>query len=99
MKKFFDDWKIVQALEKAIKNPPMMDVSIPLKVINTLSFVSGLLKPLPAGVKLSDQDYEKVLTYAISWAVGGLYEAQERFQFHEWLQQKNCSLPLNKKEN
>jgi dynein heavy chain len=99
MKKFFDDWKIVQSLEKAIKNPPTMDVSIPLKVINTLSFVSGLLKPLPAGVKLSDQDYEKVLTYAVSWAVGGLYEAQERFQFHEWLQQKNCSLPPNKKEN
>lgn len=99
MKKFFDDWKIVQALEKSIKNPPMMDVSIPLKVINTLSFVSGILKPLPAGVKLSDQDYEKVLTYAVSWAVGGLYEAQERFQFHEWLQQKNCSLPLNKKEH
>lgn len=99
MKKFFDDWKIVQNLEKAIKNPPMMDVSIPLKVINTLSFVNGILKQVPAGVKLSDNDYEKILTYAISWAVGGLYEAQERFQFHEWLQQKNCILPTNKKEN
>ncbi len=54
----------------------MMDVSIPLKVLNTLSFVNGLLKPIPAGVKLSDSDYEKVLTYAITWAVGGLYEAQ-----------------------
>ena len=54
----------------------MMEVSIPLKVINTLSFVSGILKQVPAGVKLSDQDYEKVLTYAVSWAVGGLYEAQ-----------------------
>lgn len=59
----------------------MMDVSIPLKVINTLSIVSGLLKNIPAGVKLSDSDYEKVLTYAITWAVGGLYEAQERVQF------------------
>lgn len=76
MKKFFEDWKICQVLEKAIKNPPMMDISVPLKVINTLSFVNGILKQVPAGVKLSDQDYEKVLTYAISWAVGGLYEAQ-----------------------
>ena len=53
MKKFFDDWKICQGLEKSIKNPPMMEVSIPLKVINTLSFVSGILKQVPAGVKLS----------------------------------------------
>lgn len=73
MKRFFDDWKIIQNLEKAIKNTPMMQVSLPLKVINTLSFISGLLKPIPAGVKLSDADYDKVVTYAVAWAVGGLY--------------------------
>lgn len=75
----------------------MMDLSIPLKVTNTLSFINGLLKNVPVGVKLADSDYEKVVTYAVAWAVGGLYEAQERFQFHEWLQSKNCSLPANKK--
>lgn len=75
----------------------MMDVSLPLKVINSLSFISGLLKPIPAGVKLSDADYDKVVTYAVAWAVGGLYEAPERFQFHQWLQSKNCPLPPNKK--
>lgn len=73
MKKFFDDWKIIQNLEKTIKNAPMMEVSLPLKVINTLSFISGLLKPIPVGVKLSDADYDKVVTYAVAWAVGGLY--------------------------
>lgn len=35
----------------------MMDVSIPLKVLNTLSFVNGILKQVPAGAKLSDADY------------------------------------------
>ena len=54
----------------------MMDVSIPLKVTNTLSFINGLLKSVPVGIKLSDSDYDKVVTYAITWAVGGLYEAQ-----------------------
>jgi hypothetical protein len=54
----------------------MMDVSIPCKVLNTLSFVSGILKQVPAGAKLTDSDYEKVLTYAIAWSVGGLYESQ-----------------------
>jgi len=55
-----------------------------------------MLRVLPQGTKLSEQDYEKVITYAISWAVGGLYEAQERFQFHEYLQSKNCQLPPKK---
>ncbi len=77
----------------------MMDLSIPCKVLNTLSFVNGILKQVPAGVKLPDSDYEKIVTYSIAWAIGGLYEAQERSQFHEWMQQKNCILPTNKKEN
>jgi hypothetical protein len=28
------------------------------------------------GTKLSDVDYEKVITYGIAWSVGGVYEAQ-----------------------
>jgi dynein heavy chain len=99
MKKYFEDFKLVQNLEKNIKNPPMMDVSQAMKISNTMSLINGLLKNVPAGTKLSDADYEKVVVYAISWAVGGLYEAAERFQFHEFLQSKNCPLPLNKKEN
>lgn len=73
---------MVQALEKSIKNPPMMDVSLPMKIINTMSLINGILKGVPPGSKLTDLDYEKVVVYAISWAVGGLYEAAERFQFH-----------------
>ena len=87
-----------QTLEKSIKNPPMMDVSPAMKISNTMSLINGLLKNVPAGTKLSDADYEKIVVYAVAWAVGGLYEASERFQFHEYLQSKNCPLPLNKKE-
>lgn len=77
----------------------MMDLSPPMKITNTLSLINGMLKVLTPGSKLSDVDYEKVVVFAISWAVGGLYEAVERAQFHEYLQSKNCPLPLNKKEN
>jgi dynein heavy chain len=99
IKKYFEDFKIINALEKNIKNPPMMDMSLPMKIINTLSLVNGLLKNVSAGTKLSDIDYEKIIVYSISWAVGGLYEAVngERSQFHEYLQSKNAPLPLNKK--
>lgn len=79
-----------------------MIISTPLKVINTLNLVNGLLKPLMSNtnvnMKLSVADYEKVVVYSMAWAIGGLYEAPERVQFHEYLQTKNCPLP-NKKEN
>ena len=51
----------------------MMDVSLPMKIINTMSLINGILKGVPPGSKLTDLDYEKVVVYAISWAVGGLY--------------------------
>lgn len=60
----------------------MMDVSLPMKIVNTLSLVNGMLKNVSPGVKLLDQDYEKLVVYALSWAIGGLYEAAERVQFH-----------------
>lgn len=89
---------MVQTCDKNIKNPPMMDLTLAIKISNTLSLMNGILKSVPAGVKLSDQDYEKVVVYSLSWAVGGLYEAAERFQFHDYLQSKNCPLPQNTKE-
>ena len=75
-----------------------MDTTIAQKITNTLSLMSGILRNVPAGVKMSDADYEKVVVYSVAWAVGGLYEAAERFQFHDYLQSKNCPLPLNTKE-
>lgn len=51
----------------------MMDVSLAMKIMNTLSLINGLLKTVPAGTKLSDLDYEKLIVYSVSWAVGGLY--------------------------
>ena len=53
----------------------MMDISVPLKLLNTLNLINGLLRTLPAGVKLTEVEYERVVTYAVAWAIGGLYEA------------------------
>ena len=98
IKKYIQDFKTIEATEKNIKNPPMMAVTAPLKIINTLSLINGILAQVPVGTKLADQEYERVVVYSMAWAVGGLYESQERFQFHEWLQSKNAPLPQNKKE-
>lgn len=60
-----------------------MELTLPLKVINSLNLIGGMLRLAPTGgPKLAEVDYERIITYAIAWAVGGLYEAQERFQFH-----------------
>lgn len=53
----------------------MMDLSIPIKITNTMSLINGLLKNVPPGTKLADIDYEKVVVFAVSWALGGLFEA------------------------
>jgi hypothetical protein len=77
----------------------MMDVSLPMKITNTLSLINGILKGVPAGSKISDVEYERIVVYSLAWSIGGLYEAGERVQFHEYLQSKNCPLPQNKKES
>jgi hypothetical protein len=54
MNKFFDDWKIVETCDKNIKNQPVMDLTLPLKVINSLNLIGGLLRLAPTGgAKLS----------------------------------------------
>lgn len=95
--KYFGTYNICEQVLKNVKgNPPVMSISTPLKIISTLGLVNGLLKGLGPGVKLDEQDYERVVVYALSWAVGGLYEAPERAAFHEYLQNKGAPLP-NKK--
>lgn len=49
MAKFFDEWKIVESCDKNIKNQPVMDVVLPLKVINSLNLIGGLLRLAPSG--------------------------------------------------
>jgi dynein heavy chain, axonemal len=77
----------------------MMDVSIPMKIVNTLSLVNGILKGVPIGSKITDLEYERIVVFSLAWSIGGLFEAAERVQFHEYLQSKNCPLPQNKKES
>lgn len=35
----------------------MMDVSLPMKMTNTMSLVNGILKNIPVGTKLTDVEY------------------------------------------
>jgi hypothetical protein len=40
-----------------------------------------------------------IITFAIVWAVGGVYEKDEREQFHQFLEEKGYPLPRKGREN
>lgn len=91
--------KFIENIEKACKSP-VMDVSLLIKVTNTLNLLTGILKPLNALNKIvSEQDYEKLVIFSLTWAVGGIYESADRNAFHEYLWSKGAPLPPKSKEN
>jgi len=34
---------------------------------------------------LSEEEYERIVAFCISWAIGGIYEPADRVKFHEYL--------------
>lgn len=49
------------------------------KVITCLNLVNGILKPFIEGQKpLDDATLERIICFGIVWAIGGLYEAEDR---------------------
>ena len=53
-----------------------MEISHVIRVTMTLNLLNGILRPLVNSNKtLTESDYEKVVVYALTWAVGGVFEA------------------------
>ena len=97
--KYFITNRLIESLDKICKSP-VMDVSLLIKITNTLNLLTGMLKPLNILNKvLSEQDYEKIIIYCITWAVGGVYEMQDRQTMHEYLWSKGAPLPPKSREN
>jgi dynein heavy chain len=56
-----------------------MEISYVIRIVMTLNVLVGILRPLVQSNKtLTETDYEKVIVYAITWAIGGVFEAQDR---------------------
>lgn len=70
--------RILESMDKIAK-APTMDISHVIKVTMTLNLLNGILRPLVNSNKiLTESDYEKVVVYALTWAIGGIYEVQDR---------------------
>lgn len=75
----------MELLDKVCKNA-VIDISYVMKVTQTLNLLNGILKPLVSVNKtLTEQDYERVLIFALTWGLGGVFEVPDRIQFHEFL--------------
>jgi len=37
--------------------------------------------------------YEKYFVYCMAWAIGGLFETEEREKFHKFLESRNAPMP------
>ena len=76
-----------------------MDISNVLKVLQTLNLLNGVLRPaVQANKTLAESDYEKVVIYCLTWALGGVYEKEDRQLFHEYLASKGAPIPQKSKE-
>lgn len=68
----------MESVDKKCKRA-VIDISYVMKVTQTLNLLNGILKPLVnANKTLTEQDYEKVVVFALSWALGGIFEVADR---------------------
>jgi dynein heavy chain len=59
-----------------------------------LNLLTALLqKYIQRSEAVDRASFDKLLTYCMAWAIGGLFEADGRERFHKYLESKNAPLP------
>lgn len=77
-----------------IKNYTYVMYSPPVLRINQLlNLITAIIKTFGEGAILDKATFEKVFVYCVAWAIGGLFETEEREKFHKFLEQRNAPLP------
>lgn len=78
----------------------MINLSPVIALFNTLNLLTGCLQPFMLQDKtLTNEEYERLVVFSITWAIGGVYEAEDRVRFHELLITSNAGvMPILGKE-
>jgi hypothetical protein len=59
-----------------------------------INLVTVLLQPyVSAQETISAAQYEKIMTYSLAWSLGGLFETDDRINFHTFLESKGAPVP------
>lgn len=65
-----------------------------IRINQLLNLMTALLQQyLEKQEQVDKAAYEKFFVYTMAWAVGGLFETEEREKFHKYLEQRNAPLP------
>lgn len=66
----------------------MMDAAEVIRATMLLNLLSAVLQEFH-GETMDRPCYEKIFIYALSWAMGGLFEVEDRVRFHKEILEKN----------
>ena len=69
-------------------SPPVLRIN---QLLNLLTAI--LLHFLERQEQIDKTTYERIFVYCVAWAIGGLFETEEREKFHKFLEQRNAPLP------
>jgi len=59
-----------------------------------LNLLTAILKWITdKQIKYTKNDFEKIWTYCFAWAIGGLFETEERERFHKLMEVIQAPLP------
>ena len=65
-----------------------------IRLSNLINLFEAVVKQfLDRGDKLNAIALEKVFVYTFAWAIGGLFETEERDRFHKFLESLGAPLP------
>lgn len=93
LNKYFINLKILESVEVVCKEPVMYSPYV-CKVINTLNLLTGSLHHfVQTNKNLDEAKLEKFVMFSLVWAIGGLFEANDRSLFHEFLWSKGAPIP------
>jgi len=69
-------------------SPPILRIN---QLLNL--FTSLLQYYLQRQEQIDKITYERIFVYSLAWAIGGLFETEEREKFHKFLESRNAPLP------
>lgn len=72
----------------------MIELSTLIQVQQTLNLITGMLLPfINQNKTLSDEEYDRIVLFAVCWSVGGAYEPSDRQIMHDYLKSNGFAIP------
>jgi dynein heavy chain len=88
-----DNDLMIRLYKSGIKFSPVMRLNQAVLVSGMLTLITGLVRSYGDCSDLTAVHLEKIVIYAITWIVGGMFEPEDRAKFHEYLSRLSAPMP------